>query len=87
MKRVPEHRDDRWISVEERLPENGDNLVLVTVYGKPQENITLLGAYHLASYSKDEGWILEGFEEWTAFAVTCWRELPPPPDGRTKHEE
>lgn len=75
-----------WISVEERLPENDDNLVLVTVCGKPKKNITLLSAYYLASYSKDEGWILDGFEYWKDFTVTYWRELPPPPDGRDLQE-
>ncbi len=73
-----------WISVEERLPENDDELVLVTASGKVQENITLLGAYFLATYSKNDGWILEGFEHWNGFEVAYWCKLPSPPDGRRK---
>lgn len=68
-----------WISVKDHLPEDPDTLVLVTVNGKPQKNITLCGAYHLATYSEQEGWILEGFEDWMDFTVSFWRELPPPP--------
>ncbi len=73
-----------WISATERLPENDDELVLITASGKVQENITLLGAYFLATYSKKDGWILEGFEHWSSFNVTYWCKLPSPPDGRRK---
>ena len=73
-----------WVSAEESLPTNDDEMVLVTTAGKVQENITLLGAYFLATYSKEDGWILEGFEHWNGFNVTYWRKLPPPPDGRRK---
>ena len=71
---------ERWIEADHALPEE-DKFVLVTVDGKPQENINLVGAYFLAAYNKDEGWILEGFEHWQKdFKVTYWRELPSPPD-------
>ena len=70
-----------WTSVENALPEE-DEVVLVTVDGRPKENINLIGAYFLAEYSKEEGWILEGFEHWQkGFKVTYWCALPAPPDS------
>ena len=69
-----------WTSVDEALPEE-DEVVLVTVDGKPRENINLIGAYFLAEHSKEDGWILEGHEEWEkGFKVTYWCALPAPPD-------
>ena len=69
-----------WKKVDQAMPEE-DELVLVTVDGKPRENINLIGAYFLAEYSKEDGWILEGFEHWQkGFKVTYWCALPAPPD-------
>lgn len=69
----------RWIPVEERLPER-DDCVLVCASGKPQENITLCDAVELATYSGNEGWILECWPEWETADVTYWMPLPPAPE-------
>ena len=58
----------RWIPVAERLPGN-DDFVLVIVSGKAG-NITLDNAAELASFSMDEGWILEMWPEWEDPKVT-----------------
>lgn len=68
----------KWISVEERLPEISD-IVLVIANGKPRENITLHNAFLMASYWGEEGWIADGFEGWDALQVTHWMPLPEPP--------
>ena len=68
----------KWISVEERLPEKGD-LVLVIANGKPRDNITLHNATLIVSFWADEGWIADGFEGWDKLVVSHWMPLPEPP--------
>lgn len=68
-----------WVSVEDRLPEN-DDIVVVIASGKVG-NITLVNAFELATYSIDEGWILEMWPEWEDPKVTYWMPLPQPPEG------
>ncbi len=67
-----------WISVNDRMPESED-FVLVIASGNPKSNITLQNAYELAEYSKEEGWIFEGWLEWEDANVTHWMPLPEPP--------
>ena len=70
---------DNWISVNDRLPDNED-CMLIVVNGK-YGNITFDTALELASYTKDEGWILETYPEWRNPDVTHWQPLPQPPKG------
>lgn len=67
-----------WISVKDALPEP-DVSVLVIVNGKPHKNITLVGAYELAEFDSEEGWILEMWPEWMNAEVSHWMPLPEPP--------
>lgn len=79
---LPVHIDrEEWVSVEERLPEDEKDgeTVLVIVFGKPHENITLHGAIMTAGYFRDEGWILNEYPEWEGPEVTHWMPLPSPP--------
>ena len=71
----------RWIPVAERLPGN-DDFVLVIASGK-SGNITLNNEIELASFSMDEGWILEMWPEWEDPKVTYWMPLPEPPKEET----
>lgn len=68
----------RWISVEERLPEN-DDLMLVRANGRIGE-IRLEGAYVLAMYCSD-GWSLWDYEddEIRHLKILHWMPLPEPP--------
>ena len=65
----------RWINPYEQLPM-AEEVVLVIVSGKPKRNITLDNAYELASFSVDEGWILEEWPEWEDPDVKYWIPLP-----------
>lgn len=69
----------RWIPVTERLPEP-DTQVLAIVSGR-WENITFDRAYELASWSADEGWIMEAWPDLEDPEVTHWTPLPEPPKG------
>ena len=79
----PENLRTQWISTERTLPQNDEN-VLSVVYGKPKDNIHLVGAYQLAEYSEKEGWIIEEYPEWKGAIVTHWMPLPEPPEEGSK---
>ena len=53
--------------------------MLVIVFGKPHENITLHGVIMTAGYFRDEGWVLNEYPEWEGPEVTHWMPLPSPP--------
>lgn len=74
----------KWISVEDRLPEDSDTLVLAITNGKPAENITLDAAYQFAGYSKECGWWIEEYPAWENACVTHWMPLPEPPTAGPK---
>lgn len=71
-----EQEKRRWIPVTERLPDDGDS-VIVVVSGKI-ENTILHDAIEFAEFSIDEGWILEMWPEWEDPNVTYWMPLPEP---------
>ena len=73
---IRKHMNDGWISVDERLPEN-DDFVLVTVTGI-YNALTFSDAIQLASYCKGDGWFVEGYPDWENPNVSVWRPLPEP---------
>ena len=79
---IRSHMDDEdndgWISVEERLPEDCEEIVLVQVSGKMAENIWFDNAFELATYVNGEGWILENYPECENPKVIAWQPLPEP---------
>lgn len=72
-----------WIPVSERLPDNADEDVLITVNGT-YKNITYEDAVMLAVYDKDEGWIIDGYQYWLTAQVTAWQPLPEPYKGESE---
>ena len=78
---IRSHMDDDaddWIPVEERLPEDCEEIVLVQVSGKMAENIWFDNAFELATYVNGEGWILENYPECENPKVIAWQPLPEP---------
>lgn len=70
--------NDGWIPVEERLPEDCEEIVLVQVSGKPADNILFDNAFEFALYEKEEGWMLDNYPEWKNPDVIAWQSLPKP---------
>lgn len=79
---IRSHMDDEdndgWISVEDGLPEDCEEIVLVQVSGKMAENIWFDNAFELATYVNGEGWILENYPECENPKVIAWQPLPEP---------
>lgn len=68
-------KKNQWVDVKDRLPDT-DDTVLAIASGKPMTNIMLDGAYVLASYFSEDGWIIDEYPEWGAANVTHWMALP-----------
>lgn len=67
-----------WIPVEEKLPDNEEENVLVVVNGK-YEMAEFEDAIMLGNYSRrDKDWCVEGWEEWENPNVAAWQPLPEP---------
>lgn len=78
IERLEELTASPWISVNDRLPED-EQEVLVLANGRPQKNIELINACELATFYAGEGWLLEAYPEWENPQVTYWMPLPEPP--------
>ena len=71
---------NRWIPVEERLPEE-DTIVLLTVSGL-YSCITFSDAIELGNLCSDGEWFIEGYPDWDDPNVTAWMPLPEPYQGK-----
>ena len=71
-----ERKKHEWIPVDERIPENPDQMVLVQISGRPACNIGLENALCIAQYYPDEGWILEEYPFWEDAHPVAWMPLP-----------
>ena len=64
--------------MEERLPEN-DNYVLTIATGN-LEKIFLEQAVEFATYTENEGWVLEMWPEMENLVITHWMPVPDRPE-------
>lgn len=66
----------RWRSPQEELPPQ-DEMVLVIANGKIAENVKAVDAVMLASWAREDGWMLELYPETeTGFEIRFWMPLP-----------
>lgn len=78
-------QEGMWRSPDRETPEE-ETLVLVIVNGV-YRNITFVDAVSLATYSREEGWILDEYPEWETPEISFWapiRTLPPGRKSRNK---
>ena len=68
-----------WIRAEDKLPEDNEE-VLVIASGNMNGKQLLVNAYMLATYYKDEGFILEEYPEAENLIIDWWMRLPEPPE-------
>lgn len=68
-----------WINAGDRLPESDDTVPAI-VSGKPMPNITFEDAFVLASYSTEDGWIVDEYPKWDRVRVSYWMPLPDAPE-------
>ncbi len=78
-KRLEEPAASPWISVDDRLPEDCQ-VVLVIANGRPREHLELDSAHELATFYAGEGWLLEAYPDWDDPQVTYWMPLPERPE-------
>lgn len=64
----------RWIQTSEKMPGE-DQRVLAIVSGR-YRNITLTDSVEMASWSEEEGWILDTYPNWEDPQVRCWQPAP-----------
>ena len=67
----------RWRVASHELPKKHDN-VLVCVNGIFKE-ISFHNAIQIGFYAGEEGWIIDGYEEWENANVSHWMPLPDMP--------
>ena len=73
-------QDNRgWIRAEDKLPEDNEE-VLVIASGNMNGKQLLVNAYMLATYYKDEGFILEQYPAAEDIFIEWWIPLPEPPE-------
>jgi hypothetical protein len=65
----------RWIPVEERLPEDMQEVYVYGSFGNSSHPL-----YEVALYTVDDGWLgaSEADEYWN---ITHWRVVPQPPEA------
>jgi hypothetical protein len=75
MQPTPQEWERRWIAVSERLPEEDEDVLVMTAEGKFAS-----GGMHVASLDEDGVWYPSHGDGWEFPDVTHWMPLPEPPE-------
>ena len=83
--KVPE-----WISVEERMPEHGTDVLVLTAPGTLSLGKNCVVAEYIHPRMEKSGVFINfyaGYDDKNILAVTHWMPLPEPPDGKKSNED
>lgn len=69
----------KWVRPGAAMPPEGE-LVLVIVSGRPCRNIRLVYAVELATWTLEDGWILEEYPAYEDAEVHFWAPIPELPE-------
>ena len=69
----------KWVRPESAMPPE-DELVLAIVSGRPCRNIRLVYAVELATWTLEDGWILEEYPAYEDAEVHFWAPIPELPE-------
>lgn len=83
-KLVPSRDKNGWISVEEALPEDGENVLFGLLCSSNSERFVLCGSYsHPGDFALYQDHRFYGIKEDPhGVRVTHWQPLPPPPEEK-----
>ena len=79
----------KWISVEERLPEHGTDVLVLTAPGTLSLGQNCVVAEYIHPRMEKSGVFINfyaGYDDKNILAVTHWMPLPEPPDGGKSNE-
>ena len=68
--------EERWISVEDELPERGEDVLIIT----PQ-NLVHIAAYKYRNWQSKAPVFVSGIDGYSWRNVTHWMPLPAPPSS------
>lgn len=86
IKALEGQKGSQWVSVKERLPEEGD-LVLIVANGKSGNTITHNDAYEMTICPAGKGGYLEMWPILENAEITHWMPLPEPPQIAENRKE
>ena len=76
---VPAATLPKWVRPESAMPQEGE-LMLVIVSGRPCRHIRLVYAVELATWTLEDGWILEEYPTYEQAEVHFWAPIPALPE-------
>lgn len=80
----------KWISVEERMPEHGTDVLVLTAPGTLSLGKNCVVAEYIHPRMEKSGVFINfyaGYDDKNILAVTHWMPLPEPPDGGKSNED
>lgn len=76
-----------WVSVKDRLPEEGDDVLVWFEYYRYGEYNCLYQTHGIGTYFENfKSWLINGETGWRDLRVIAWMPLPEPPESEDDAE-